>query len=175
MFFMSSHVSQAVGDRCSHAHLQLIGDPTPSHRRFVPQSLRHLNLLLIAFAPTFQFRCVPSPFLQFITQQALSFGHSSFGSLIPAVMRAHFAKKPVHPQPGRSLPGPFQIFRITALTVSPQRLLRDDQFGAHGIQVNVITDRPQIAVAAAVHDEGFIASAEEVAKKALWRRLNRDV
>jgi hypothetical protein len=44
-------------------------------------------------------------------------------------------------------------------------LFRLQQPGADRIQVNVIADRPRIAIAAAIHDERLVTAAERVAEE----------
>ena len=68
-------------------------------------------------------------------------------------------------QPGRTLLRRFEIFRPTAPRIISQRLGEAQQVRPHRIQMHIVADGAQVAVAAVVHDEGFVTSAEQVAEK----------
>ncbi len=78
---------------------------------------------------------------------------------------SHLTQQPVHPQPVHPPPGPLQIFRITAPPIRRQFLSLPQQLRPHWIQMHVITHRPQIAVAAPVHDQRLVPAAEQMAKQ----------
>src|SRR4051812_40218963 len=76
-----------------------------------------------------------------------------------------FAQQPIHPQPGPAFRGTFQILRPTAPCIHGYWLLQSQQFGPHWIQMHVITDRLEVAVAAAIHDQRLVTTAEEMPEK----------
>src|SRR5262249_10933067 len=78
---------------------------------------------------------------------------------------AVFAEQPIDTQPGRTLRWPLEIVRPTAPAELAQPLVDAKQAGADGIEMNVIADRSQITVAAAINDQRLVTSAEDMAKE----------
>jgi hypothetical protein len=78
---------------------------------------------------------------------------------------AHFAQQPIHPQPRRPFARNLQILAITAPSIIPERLVGREQPGAYRVEMHVIANDAQVAVAAAIDDEALVAPAEEVAKE----------
>jgi hypothetical protein len=104
--------------------------------------------------PAFQHRPCAAPPLQ-------RFLHPSPAR--PAVLRnSILAQQPLDSQPGRSLAGRLQILRPTAPPVFPQRLLRRQQLRPRRIEMHLIAHRLQKPVAAAVHDQRLVPSAEQM-------------
>ncbi len=62
------------------------------------------------------------------------------------------AQQPVHPDPLRPMLGRRQIGAKTAPRVGQEPLPGRDQPGAHRVQMHVIAGRPQIPIAAALHE-----------------------
>jgi hypothetical protein len=73
---------------------------------------------------------------------------------------AHFTQEPVHPQPGRTPSRGLQVFGKATPPESAQWHLRRQQFGPHRVEMNIVAHRLEIAVAAAVYDERFVAATE---------------
>lgn len=78
---------------------------------------------------------------------------------------AVLAEQGFRAQPEGAFGGFLQIVAEAAPGVGSEGLLRAEHFGAHWIQVDIIANGFEVAVAAAIHDEGFVTSAEEVAKE----------
>ena len=77
---------------------------------------------------------------------------------------------PSHPATGppatNSPPtGPLQVFPITAPPIPGQFLFLPQQLRPHRIQMHIIAHRPQISVAAPIHDQRLIPSAEQMPKQ----------
>src|SRR5262249_45225969 len=74
------------------------------------------------------------------------------------------AQKPVGAQPTNPLTGCFEVLTITAPGIGLQRLPGLEQVGANRIEMDVIADGFEVAIAAAMHDERLVTAGEEVAK-----------
>src|ERR1043166_276580 len=115
--------------------------------------------------PTPQFLPVPGRLAQF---ESLALLHCSL-KLPPSpatiTSDAPFAHDPIHPQPRRPFAWTLQVLRPTAPLIGFEGLLRLQQLRAHRIQMHVITDRLQIARAAAIHHQRLVASTEQMAKQ----------
>src|ERR1039458_10515588 len=76
-----------------------------------------------------------------------------------------FSQQTVHPQPLRPVGLGGQIPAKTAPRIFQQPVLRSQQLCPHRVQMYIVADSPQIAIAAPVHDQRLVATAEHVAKK----------
>ena len=81
------------------------------------------------------------------------------------------AQETIHPEPRRARGGR-QVVGETAPRIGRKRLVGREEAGADGVEMHVIAGGPEVVAAAFVDDEGFVASAEEVAEE-LMRRLKR--
>ena len=68
-------------------------------------------------------------------------------------------------QPLRPLGLGGQIPAKSAPRIFQQPVLRSQQLCPHRVQMYVVADSPQIAIAAPVHDQRLVATAKHVAKK----------
>src|ERR1039457_7198159 len=75
---------------------------------------------------------------------------------------ALFAQQPIHSQPTRSLARGLEVFRIAAPRIALQGHLGREQFGAHRVEMNVIAPCAEVAIAAALNHQRFVAPREEM-------------
>jgi hypothetical protein len=75
------------------------------------------------------------------------------------------AQEAVHPNPGGPMLRGGQIPPEAAPRIGQQTLVRFEQSGSHRVEMHVVARRPQIPVAAAFDQLGFIATAEDVSKE----------
>src|SRR6266446_8377336 len=76
-----------------------------------------------------------------------------------------FSKQTIHAQPCRPLTRRSKVTSVTAPTKTFQRRSRPDQFGSHWIEMHVIANRFEVAVATAIHDQRLVAPGKDVAAK----------
>lgn len=77
---------------------------------------------------------------------------------------ARLTQDAIDPQPIWTHGGRAEISWIAAPRIVAELVSGFEEIGARGIEMNVIANGAQVAVAAAVDNEGFIAAAEQVAK-----------
>src|ERR1043166_8804553 len=70
------------------SHRQSFRNPSPSHRRFRPQSPGNLDLLRIGFPSLLQLRRAPAAPSHFLLQNPLRLGFGRFDPFAPTVMAA---------------------------------------------------------------------------------------
>jgi len=203
-----AHAAEQVGDISPTAHLQVLGDPFQTHRRFLPQPRRQPHLPFIPFADLTQRPRVPTHSLQLLPNHPLRFGLLRFAPFRPSMAGPHLSRRrlqqflpkllaaqtpsplyrlefrsqifppplfgqpgklfasrravlgdaflpqqPVHPQPGRPLPGRLEVISIAAPGKRLQRLPALEQSRPRRIQMHIVAHRPQIAIAAPLDEQ----------------------
>ena len=81
------------------------------------------------------------------------------------LLDAVLAQQPVHSQPGWAVLPSSQIQAEAAPRKGQQSILRLEQTGAHGVEMDVIAGALEIAGAAAIDQKRFVSAAEHMAKE----------
>jgi hypothetical protein len=135
-------VAQLPPDSLQHFPFELLTAKTPA-------AADALETFLVGLLPSAEFHPV------------LEFGAAGGGVFANSVL----AEQAIHAHPGGPMRARRSIPRQTAPRVGHQAIFALEQSGTDRIEMDVITNGFQVAGAASIHQQGFVAPAKDVAKE----------